>query len=157
MMTFFANVLLALVWVAVTGYFSNLNFLFGFILGALVLYLIREQIGSAGYFSRVRKVFSLFLLFVYELVMSAIRVAILVLSPKMKLHPGIFAYQLQVDRDFEITLLANMITLTPGTLSVDVSEDRKFLYVHAIDCSDPDETRRSIADGFERKIMEAFR
>ena len=157
MMIFLANVLLALVWVAVTGFFSNLNFLFGFILGALVLYLIREQIGSAGYFSRARKVFSLFVLFVYELVMSAIRVAILVLSPKMKLHPGIFAYQLKVDRDFEITLLANMITLTPGTLSVDVSEDRKFLYVHAIDCSDPDETRRGIADGFERKIMEAFR
>jgi multicomponent Na+:H+ antiporter subunit E len=54
-------------------------------------------------------------------------------------------------------LLANMITLTPGTLSVDVSEDRKTLYVHAVDCSDPEGTVRSIADGFERKIMEAFR
>ncbi len=64
---------------------------------------------------------------------------------------------MKVDRDFEITLLANLITLTPGTLSVDVSEDRQVLYVHAIDCSDPDETRRDIAEGFERKIMEAFR
>ena len=102
-------------------------------------------------------IISLFVLFLYELVMSAIRVAILVLSPRMKLNPGIFSYQLKVDRDFEITLLANMITLTPGTLSVDVSEDKKFLYVHAIDCSDMDETRRGIADGFERKILEAFR
>ena len=157
MRLFLANVLLALTWVAVTGFFGNLNFLFGFILGALVLYLIREQVGSAGYFSRARRVFSLFALFLYELVMSAIRVAILVLSPRMKLNPGIFAYQLKVDRDFEITLLANMITLTPGTLSVDVSEDQKYLYVHAIDCSDLEETRRGIADGFERKIMEAFR
>lgn len=157
MKLFLANVLLALTWVAVTGFFSNLNFLFGFILGALVLYLIREQVGSAGYFSRAGRVFSLFALFLYELVMSAIRVAILVLSPTMKLNPGIFAYRLKVERDFEITLLANMITLTPGTLSVDVSEDRKYLYVHAIDCSDLDETRKGIADGFERKIMEAFR
>ena len=81
----------------------------------------------------------------------------LVLSPKMDLKPGIFAYPLKVDRDFEITLLANLITLTPGTLSVDVSDDRRILYVHALDCSDPDQTRRDIAEGFERKIMEAFR
>ena len=66
------------------------------------------------------------------------------------------AYRLKVDRNFEITLLANLITLTPGTLSVDVSEDRRTLYVHALDCSDPDRLRRSIADGFERKIREAF-
>jgi multicomponent Na+:H+ antiporter subunit E len=75
----------------------------------------------------------------------------------MDLKPGIFAYPLKVDRDFEITLLANLITLTPGTLSVDVSDDRRTLYVHALDCSDPDQTRQDIADGFERKILEAFR
>ena len=49
----------------------------------------------------------------------------------MRLKPGIFAYPLKVDRDFEITLLANLITLTPGTLSVDVSADRRTLFVHA--------------------------
>jgi multicomponent Na+:H+ antiporter subunit E len=47
--------------------------------------------------------------------------------------------------------------LTPGTLSVDVSPDRKTLFVHAIDCSDPERNRRDIAEGFERAIMEAFR
>ena len=81
----------------------------------------------------------------------------MVLSPNMNLKPGIFAYRLKVDRDFEITLLANLITLTPGTLSVDVSEDRQYLYIHAIDCSDPDATRKDISDGFERRILEAFR
>jgi multicomponent Na+:H+ antiporter subunit E len=62
-----------------------------------------------------------------------------------------------VDRDFEITLLANLITLTPGTLSVDVSDDRRLLFVHAIDCPDADKAVRDIRDGFERKILEAFR
>ena len=75
----------------------------------------------------------------------------------MDVKPGIFAFPLTVDRDFEITLLANLITLTPGTLSVDVSEDRKTLYVHALDCSDPEAVKRSITEGFERRIMEAFR
>ena len=78
-------------------------------------------------------------------------------TPRMDLKPGIFAYRLKLDRNFEITLLANLITLTPGTLSVDVSPDRKTLFVHAIDCSDPEKNRRDIAEGFERAIMEAFR
>ena len=151
------NVLLALAWAAVSGSFSLGNLLFGFVLAALALSLIREQVGSVGYFSRLRRVASLFVLFVYELVLSGFRVAVLVLSPNMNLKPGIFAYSLKVDRDLEITLLANLITLTPGTLSVDVSPDRSTLYIHALDCADPDQIRRDIADGFERKILEAFR
>jgi len=157
MSLFLVNVLLALAWSAVTGSFSFINFAFGFVLAIGALSLIREQVGSVGYFSRTRRVISLALLFIYELVLSAWKVTVLVLSPKMDLKPGIFAYPLKVDRDFEITLLANLITLTPGTLSVDVSDDRRILYVHALDCSDPDQTRRDIAEGFERKIMEAFR
>ncbi|MFZ1813244.1 MAG: Na+/H+ antiporter subunit E [Rhizobiaceae bacterium] len=157
MKLFFVNIMLALAWAAVTGSFTELNLLFGFLLGSFALWLIREQVGTTGYFSRVRKIASLILLFLYELALSAIKVAWLVVSPRMEMKPGIIAYPLKVDRDFEITLLANLITLTPGTLSVDVSHDRRFLFVHAVDCSDPEGTKRDIADGFERKIMEAFR
>lgn len=157
MSLFLVNVLLALAWSAVTGSFTFFNFAFGFVLAIFALSLIREQVGSVGYFSRARRVISLLLLFLYELVLSAVKVAVMVLSPNMNLKPGIFAYPLRVDRDFEITILANLITLTPGTLSVDVSDDRRILYVHAIDASDPDGARRDIAEGFERKIMEAFR
>lgn len=157
MILFLINIVLALVWTIVSGSFTILNLAFGFLLGAASLFLIRREIGTVGYVDRFVRIGSLFLLFLYELLMSAWRVAVLVLSPKMDLTPGIFAYELKVDRDFEITLLANLITLTPGTLSVDVSEDRSTLYVHAIDCSDPDGTRADIAAGFERKILEAFR
>jgi multicomponent Na+:H+ antiporter subunit E len=97
------NVLLALVWTAVSGSFSFLNFAFGFVLAIFALSLIREQVGSVGYFSRARRVISLMVLFIYELVLSSVRVAILVLSPRMDLKPGIIAYPLKVDRDFEIT------------------------------------------------------
>lgn len=157
MKLYLINILLALVWTAVTGSFTLANIVFGFLLGAGALYLIREQVGSLGYFRRGMKLAALALLFLYELVLSAWRVAKLVLSPRMDLKPGIFSYPLTVDRDFEITLLANLITLTPGTLSVDVSDDRRTLYVHAIDCSDAEQLRRDIAEGFERRIMEAFR
>lgn len=157
MRLYLVNILLALAWAAVTGSFELANIVLGFLLSAAALYLIREQVGSLGYFTRGVRVASLMLLFLYELLLSALRVAVLVLSPRMEFKPGIFAFPLKVDRDFEITLLANLITLTPGTLSVDVSEDRRYLYVHAIDCSDPEHTRDDIAAGFERKILEAFR
>ncbi|MEP9397174.1 Na+/H+ antiporter subunit E [Mesorhizobium sp. KR2-14] len=157
MTIYLSIILLAFAWAAITGSLSLPNILFGVVLGCVTLYLVREHIGSLRSFLRVGKVASLVVLFVKELILSAWRVAKLVVSPRMDLKPGIFAYPLTVDRDFEITLLANLITLTPGTLSVDVSADRRTLYVHAIDCSDPDAARRDIADGFERKIMEAFR
>jgi len=154
---FLINILMMLAWGAVTGSFSEVNLAFGFFLGFGALYLIREQVGTAAYYQRFSRAFGLAVLFVYELVLSAWRVAMIVLQPKIELQPGIIALPLTVDRDFEITMLANLITLTPGTLSVDVSEDRKTLYIHCIDVPDPQATIDDIKNGFERKILEVFR
>ena len=157
-MAFFTKALLmALIWGAISGSFSVANLLLGFVVGAVALRLVRGQEISFGLRVRPIKVLILTLSFLYELVMSAVRVAILVLSPRMELRPGIFAYRLRVKTDFEIALLANLITLTPGTLSVDVSVDRRTLFIHTIDCSDRQKLRQDIANGFERQIMEAFR
>lgn len=155
-MLFMFNALLTISWVVVSGSFTLLNFLFGFVLSIFALWLIRGEVGSQGYFTKSYKIISLFLLFMYELVNSAWRVMILVLSPNMNIKPGIFAFPLSLENDMEIALLANMITLTPGTLSVDVSEDKKYIYVHAIDASDPEAAKADIANGFEQKIREAF-
>ena len=155
---FLVNILLAIAWVFVTGSFTILNGLFGFVVALLALSMIREQIGTIGYVRRVRRIAALAGLFIVELVKSAVRVFGLVLTPALsKLQPAFIAYPLTVDRDFEISLLANLITLTPGTLSVDVSDNRRTLYIHAIHAPDPDALREDIATGFERKILEAFR
>ncbi|WP_105432351.1 MULTISPECIES: Na+/H+ antiporter subunit E [Neorhizobium] len=157
MITYILSLVFAVVWVAVTGSATLHNLIFGFALSTLVLWIVRDEMGARGYWRRLGRILSLLALFLKELALSAWKVAVLVVSPRMDLKPGIFAFPLTVTRDFEITLLANLITLTPGTLSVDVSEDRKTLFVHAIDCSDVEATKRDIANGFERKIMEAFR
>ncbi|NLR95425.1 Na+/H+ antiporter subunit E [Rhizobium sp. P38BS-XIX] len=157
MILFVFNLMLAIVWVAITGSASFINLVFGFVLAAIALAIVRSSYGGVLYLGRVRRIVALLTLFLSELVKSAWAVSVAVMSPKMDVKPGIFAFPLAVDRDFEIALLANLITLTPGTLSVDVSDDRKTLYVHALDCSDPDAIRHSIANGFERRIMEAFR
>ncbi len=157
MILFIFNLLLAIVWVAVTGSASFINLVFGFVLAAIALAIVRSSYGGVLYLGRARRILALLVLFICELAKSVWAVAVAVMSPRIDVKPGIFAFPLTVDRDFEITLLANLITLTPGTLSVDVSDDRKMLYVHALDCSDPEAIRRGIADGFERRIMEAFR
>lgn len=151
------NVLFVVVWIAITGSATLLNFGFGFVLSAFALWLIRDQVGGRGYGMRIGRIIALVGLFFKELMLSAWNVAVMVMKPRMNVQPGIFAFPLTVTSDFQITLLANLITLTPGTLSVDVSEDRRFLYVHAVDCSNIEATKRDIANGFERKILEAFR
>lgn len=145
------------VWLAVTGSLTLANIIFALIVSTLALWLIRHQLpGGRNHWLRLGRVLSLVLLFFKELALSAWKVAVMVTRPKLDVQPGIFAYPLTVTTDFEITLLANLITLTPGTLSVDVSPDRKMLYVHAIDCSDIETAKNDIKNGFEKKIVEAF-
>ena len=157
MSLYVVQLLFVAVWLAVTGSLTLANIIFALIISTLALWLIRHQLpGGRNHWLRLGRVLSLVLLFFKELALSAWKVAVMVTRPKLDVQPGIFAYPLTVTTDFEITLLANLITLTPGTLSVDVSPDRKMLYVHAIDCSDIETAKNDIKNGFEKKIMEAF-
>lgn len=151
-------IVLALIWAAITGSFSLLNLLLGGLIGVAGLWLVRRDLSRPGLVKKVRRAVTLTLLFLYELLLSAFRVAWLVISPNMKqkLKPGIIAFPLTAKSDTEITLLANLITLTPGTLSVDVSDDRSVLYVHALAVPEKEALITDIANGFERKVIEVF-
>lgn len=154
-----AALVLALIWTTITSTFTLGNLILGGLVGFVALWVVRGRISEPTLFRRLGRIIALAGLFLYELALSAIRVAILVLRPNMHAHlrPGIIAFPLTAKSDPEITLLANLITLTPGTLSVDVSEDRRFIYVHALDVPDKDALIADIASGFEAKIMEVFK
>ncbi|MEM1381988.1 MAG: Na+/H+ antiporter subunit E [Pseudomonadota bacterium] len=156
MATIAINALLALSWALVTGSFTIINLAFGFVLSGIVLTLIREQAGSISHFRRFFAAIRLALTFVWELIKSSVSVAMIVLSPWRQLKPAIIAYPLTVKGDAEITLLANMITLTPGTLSMDVSDDRSTLFIHAIDADDSEAIIRDIKESFEGQIERVF-
>ena len=147
------NIVLALVWGAVTASFALGNLLFGFVLGFLCLWVVRDQFDEPD-FKRPYRALRLAGLFVLELCLSAVRVARDTLSPSMAFRPAIIAMPLEVKSETEIMLLANLISLTPGTLSMDVSTDRSTLYIHAMDVDDPDALRAEIRQGFERRIRE---
>lgn len=151
-------IVLALGWAAITGNFSGLNLLFGAAIGALAVLLLRSAFAPPRALRKLRRIISLAVLFLYELMVSAIRVAVIVVTPDLKsaLRPAIVAVPLTVKSDAEITLLANLITLTPGTLSVDVSDDRSLLYVHVLTLSTREALIADIASGFETKVKEVF-
>jgi len=150
--------LLALLWAGMTGAFSGANLLLGVVFAMIAVALLRLQLTRPPEFRRFGRILALALLFVRELIVSAVKVARVVVSPRLHdlVKPAIIAFPLTVKSDVEITLLANLITLTPGTLSVDVSKDRKLLYVHVLSLDSREALIADIAGGFERRILEVF-
>jgi multicomponent Na+:H+ antiporter subunit E len=154
---FLWNVLLAVVWTMITGNFAPVNLIFGFALGFVVLLLAGPVIGSTDYIPRIRAVASLISFFLFELLKSNLRMAYDVVRPQLRTQPGIIAIPIDAITDLEITLLANLITLTPGSLSLDVSAGGETLYLHAMDIGDSGALRKKIKDGFERRILAVTR
>lgn len=158
MKLFLLNILLALLWGAVNGTFGATVLLAGFVLGYLVLLLARPAFGASAYYSGLWRGAGFALFYVWELVLSSVRVAFDVLTPRLRAVPGIVAVPLDARTDAEITVLANLISLTPGTLSLVVSPDRRTLYVHAMYLDDgPDAVRADLKDDMERRVLRLFR
>lgn len=159
MSMFLWNILLALAWAALSSDFTAGNFTIGFPLGYLILWMAQRVLGPSKYFLKVSQAGRFALFFLWELILANLRVAYDVATPRHHSRPGVIAIPLDAKTDLEITLLANLITLTPGTLSLDVSADRRFLYIHAmyIDNDDIDAVRRKLKNGFERRVLEVLR
>lgn len=152
------NFFLAFIWMFFSGTFTTSGFLVGYLLGLLVIFMMRRFFKSEGtgfYFTRVIKLFKLFLIFARELVMANFEVLRLVLSPKLKIQPGIFRYETSLRTGWKISLLSMLISLTPGTLVVQVSKDNKILYIHALNMPDKEALKRDIYNNFESTIKEA--
>ena len=150
------NVLLAVAWASLTGNLSPDNLIGGFVLGYIMIFFSRHALGSTRYVTKVPQVIGFVVYFLIELLRANFRVALEVLTPDFSMNPAIVAIPLDITRDIEITLLANLITLTPGTLSLDVSTDKRVLYVHTMYVTDIEDFRREIKDGFETRVKELF-
>jgi multicomponent Na+:H+ antiporter subunit E len=156
--TLFAlNLVLALVWAMATGTITMGTLAFGFAVGMGVLHFAGPVLGDDRYALRFFLALGLLLFFLRELVLSSVRVAIDVIRPRLTMRPAVVAVPLELTSDAQITLLANLISLTPGTLSIDVSKDKTCLYVHAMYGHDAEALRRSIKSDFEHRIREVFR
>jgi len=147
------NLLLALAWMALTGQFDPLNFIAGFALGYLLLRLVHRRGEPMAYFQKAMLVIRFAGFYLWELVLANLRVARAVLSVKPKLAPAVIAIPLEARSDLAITLLANLITLTPGSLALDISTDRSVMYVHTMQAEDFDQVRLDIKE-LETRVLQ---
>ena len=154
---FLTNILLMLIWIILTGEYNFYNFLFGYFLSFLIIWLTDSREGGKKYVKIVPRILSFFFFFNYELIKANLQVAYEVVTPGLQVNPGIIRVPLDVKTDFEISFLANLITLTPGTLSLDVSDDKQVLYVHSMYVKDKEEFIWSIKNGFEKRILQITR
>ena len=134
------------------------TFVIGYIIGLLLIIMTRRFFPGRLYVWRLWSALKLTAIFFRELVMSNISVLLLVIKPNLSsIQPMIFALPTELEQDLEITLLSSLITLTPGTIVIHVSDDQRTLYIHAIDVDDVDEAIDSIKNTFEKAIMEVSR
>lgn len=151
------NIALAFLWAMLTGEINSASLTIGYVVGYAMLGAMHAQDGRTAYFIKVLQVIRFLLFFLKEMIVSSYRVAYDIVTPTYHTKPGVIGIPLDARTDMEITLLANVITLTPGTLSLDISEDRKTLYIHAMFIDDPDTLRREIKDGLERRLLDVMR
>ena len=155
---FIYNILISMLWALLTGSVSIGNLSVGFALGYFALTLLHPATGEqASYFQKTMQFVGFTLFFTKELIVATYRVAKDIVKPLPLMRPGVIGIPLDAETDLEITMLANLITLTPGTLSLVVSPDRKTLYIHAMYLVDADELRKEIKEGMERRLLELLR
>ena len=150
------NILLALAWAAMQAEFSLRQLVTGYVVGYLVLLaLVKGGVfGPSRYVSKAHLAIGLIGFFLWELVVANMRLALDVATPRFQMTPGILAVPLDVTRDSEILLLSILINLTPGSVALDVSDDRTVMYVHVMYISSAEAARALIKSGFERRVLE---
>lgn len=153
----FANLALAGLWIVLTRQPSGWNFCLGFAVGYFALRLTSRRRPPPGYYRKVPQALGFAAFFLKELVVSSLRVAHDIVTPRIHMRPAILGVPLDAKTDAEITLLACLVTLTPGTLTLDVSDDRRTLFVHAMFVDDAGRSIAAIKDGFERRLLVLMR
>jgi multicomponent K+:H+ antiporter subunit E len=94
---------------------------------------------------------------IFDIIKANVTVAKLILSPNSMLKPNFLYIPLDITHPLGISVLASTISLTPGTVSTDLSKDRKTLVVHALHVEDVQEEIDTIKSRYERPLMEVFK
>jgi multicomponent Na+:H+ antiporter subunit E len=150
------SLLLALAWAALQGEIDLVNLVTGYAISYAILALLaRGGVMPSTLASRTTHAVSLALFFGWELLIANFRVAVDVLRGH-HIEPAVVGIPLDIRSDGEILLLSMLINITPGSVTIDLSDDRKTLYVHVMHMKTADETRREIKDGFERRVKLLF-
>lgn len=156
MSLFLLNIFLAVLWMFMWGVFDIYSLMVGFLLGYLLLGIISRSIRGQAYGSKGWHLLSFTVYFLRILINANLQVAKAILAPTFEMTPRIIRYSVEGMTPLQITSLANAITLTPGTLSMDVSDDQKYLYIHCMNAQDREAAVRELDELRDRLMKEVF-
>ena len=151
------TLLLAAVWLLLQNGLSAGMVVFGLILGIVIPAMTAAWWPERPTGLRMGKMVLYALMVIWDILVANVQVAWIVLTrPNDKLRTHWIVIPLRLKHPEAITVLAGTITLTPGTVSADLSDKGHSLLVHALDTGDPDATRDEIIDRYERRLLEIF-
>jgi multicomponent Na+:H+ antiporter subunit E len=151
------NLGIAFIWMFFHNTYDGGTFFIGYLIGMGLIFALRRFLPQKLYFGKVIPIVRLIILFFKELILSSISVAKEILRPKLNIRPGILAVPTKLKSDFEVTLFACLISLTPGTLTLEVSPEGDVLYIHCMDILHVEDSVNQIKNTFEKAIMEVSR
>ncbi|MCJ7840083.1 Na+/H+ antiporter subunit E [Lederbergia sp. NSJ-179] len=156
---FIMNLFIAFLWMLLNDEdeFRLSTFFAGYLVGIVIVFLMQRFFRKQFYLQRFYFIVKLIFIFNSELFQSAFLVMKHILSPKIDIQPGIFKYRTKLKSDGEVTTLSMLLTLTPGSVVMEVSPEGDTLYIHALDIDRyKDFLLRSLGK-FEKAIMEVTR
>ncbi|HLS06669.1 MAG TPA: Na+/H+ antiporter subunit E [Bacillota bacterium] len=156
---FLLNLFIAILWVLFNDEkaLHPSTFIAGFFVGMFIVFLMRRFFGGRFYLHRLLAVILLVFIFISETLQSAIVVIKHILHPKLDIEPGIFKYTTILKNDWEVTTLALLLTLTPGSVVMEVTTEGNVFYVHAMDINRYQGDLENSLKRFEQAIMEVSR
>lgn len=156
---FLLNLFIAFLWTTLQDEdeLKMTTFFGGFIVGIFIIFLMHRFFGTQFYLRRLFSIIKLIFIFISELAQSSLLISKQILNPRWDLKPGIFTYKTELKGDWEITTLAMLLTLTPGSVVMEVNPEGDMFYIHAMDIEQSKaDVLRSITK-FEKAIMEVTR
>ncbi|WP_041522820.1 Na+/H+ antiporter subunit E [Gilvimarinus agarilyticus] len=158
--TLFPHKLLSLfmlmLWLLITNSISPGQWILGAILAWGIPYLTQSFWPQSMVLSSPLLATRFVGLVLWDIIIANMQVALLILGPRQKLQPAFMKVPLELKQDFTITLLANTISLTPGTVTVDLQMDEGYLLVHGLHVTDIEAAIAGIKSRYEAPLKEIF-
>lgn len=151
------SVLLLSIWLLVNNTMSPGHILLGGILGILIPYFTSAFSPGEIRFTHSVLIIKYLGRLVLDILAANLQVALWIIQPNRKLQPTFVRYELMLNSPLAITVLANTISLTPGTVSCDISSDHQHILIHSLHTKDPESVIKQIHTRYEQPLLEAFK
>ena len=153
----FTNILVMFAWLLFFDNYSAPDAVIGYVIGIIVVRILAHFMGDEFYLRRAGYLLKLILVFFRELLYANLHVMRIIASFNMNLAPGFIAVPTRLESNTEKALFGVMMSLTPGTMVIEFSDDNRYVYIHALNADDREAATKKVQTVYEKNILEVTR